>query len=175
MKILLSIAAMLLAICGMASELPNGDAQIRARAGGSEIIVTTAARFAGAIQSLTWDGVEFINSADHGRELQSACSFDNTSMANAETFNPTEAGSRSDGAGPVATRLLATSVRTGTPGCQGPCHRSKRRGACDAFPRRTPKARPQVAFPKPVPKARSQGLPPRPALKVLKARPKGPS
>jgi hypothetical protein len=85
---------------------PNGDAQIRAAAGRSEIVITTTTRLAGAIDSLTWDGREFINSTDHGRQLQSACSFDNSPTANAETFNPTEAGSRRDHIGPTSTSRL---------------------------------------------------------------------
>ncbi len=84
----------------------DGDATIRARAGKSEIVITTTSRLAGAIHSLTWDGKEFINSTDHGRQLQSACSFDNTPTAEAETFNPTEAGSRRDHVGPTSTSRL---------------------------------------------------------------------
>lgn len=84
----------------------SGDAVIRAPAGKSEIVITTTARLAGAIHSLTWDGKEFINSTDHGRQLQSACSFDNSPTANAETFNPTEAGSRRDHIGPSSTSQL---------------------------------------------------------------------
>lgn len=90
----------------------GGDAVIRARAGKSEIVITTTSRLAGAIHSLTWDGREFINSTDHGRQLQSACSFDNAPQAGAETFNPTEAGSRRDHVGPFSTsRLLELSAR----------------------------------------------------------------
>jgi hypothetical protein len=90
---------------------PSGDAVIRAPAGKSEIVITTTSRLAGAIDSLTWDGREFINSTDHGRQLQSACSFDNTPTASAETFNPTEAGSRRDGVGTTSTsRLLELSA-----------------------------------------------------------------
>ncbi len=84
----------------------SGDAVIRAPAGRSEIVITTTTRLAGAIDSLTWDGCEFINSTDHGRQLQSASSFDNTPTANAETFNPTEAGSRRDHIGPTSTSRL---------------------------------------------------------------------
>ena len=91
--------------------VPGADAQIRARAGRSEAVITTTSRLAGAIDSFKWDGREFINSTDHGRQLQSACSFDNTKTANAETFNPTEAGSRRDHIGPRSTsRLLSLSV-----------------------------------------------------------------
>ena len=83
-----------------------GHSITRAPAGVSEIVVTTTARLAGAIHSLTWNGKEFINSTDHGRQLQSASSFDNSPIANAETFNPTEAGSRRDGAGARSTSKL---------------------------------------------------------------------
>ena len=90
----------------------NGDSQIRANAGPSGIVITTTRRLAGAIDSLTWNGKEFINSTDHGRQLQSACSFDNSSMANAETFNPTEAGSRRDHVGTNTTsRLLELTAK----------------------------------------------------------------
>jgi hypothetical protein len=92
---------------------PAGDAIIRAPAGNSEIVITTTKRLAGAIDSLTWDGREFINSTDHGRQLQSACSFDNTPQANAETFNPTEAGSRRDLVGPNSTSRLLELVADG--------------------------------------------------------------
>jgi len=77
----------------------DGNRQIRATANDSTIVITTTRRLAGAIDSLQWNGHEFINSADHGRQLQSACSFDNPPAVGAETFNPTEAGSRDDGAG----------------------------------------------------------------------------
>jgi hypothetical protein len=84
----------------------SGDAQIRAKAGPSEIVITTTSRLAGAIHSLTWNGREFIDSADHGRQLQSASNFDAGSRIQSETYNPTEAGSRFDGAGPRSTSVL---------------------------------------------------------------------
>lgn len=86
----------------------DGDAVIRAKAGDSEIVITTTSRLAGAIHSLTWNGKEFIDSFDHGRQLQSAASFDcgNPGEFWAECFNPTEAGSRSDGAGPRSSSKL---------------------------------------------------------------------
>jgi hypothetical protein len=92
--------------------LPSGDAVIRAPAGESEIVITTTARLAGAIHSLTWNGKEFIDSADHGRQLQSASNFDAGSPITAETFNPTEAGSRRDGRGPTSTSRLLHLVTT---------------------------------------------------------------
>ena len=110
MRIRRFVVGILVATSAMAGALPNGDSQIHAPAGKSEIVITTTAQLAGAIKSLTWDGVEFINCTDHGRELQSACSFDNSPTANAETFNPTEAGSHKDGAGPASTSRLLEIV-----------------------------------------------------------------
>jgi hypothetical protein len=92
----------------------RGDATLRARAAGSEIVLTTTDRLAGAIHSLTWNGKEFIDSHDHGRQLQSASSFDKGKKQPfwAECFNPTEAGSRRDGDGPrSSSRLLKLSVK----------------------------------------------------------------
>lgn len=77
------------------------DASITGMFKGAAITISTAERFAGAIYSLTWNGREFIDSADHGRELQSSASFDGLG----EAYNPTEAGSSGDGAA-----LLSTSV-----------------------------------------------------------------
>ena len=85
---------------------PSGQATIRAPAGGSEIVITTTPRLAGAIDSLTWRGKEFIDSFDHGRQLQSASNFDAGTPFTAETFNPTEAGSRRDGRGPTSSSRL---------------------------------------------------------------------
>jgi hypothetical protein len=85
---------------------PQGDAVIRGRAGPSDVVITTTARLAGAIHSLRWNGMEFIDSADHGRQLQSAANFDGGRPFFPETFNPTEAGSRKDGAGPTSSSKL---------------------------------------------------------------------
>lgn len=83
-----------------------GNGSIRRKAGPSEIVVTTTARVAGAIHSLTWNGKEFIDSTDHGRQLQSASNFDCGQAFVPETFNPTEAGSRADGAGDKSSSHL---------------------------------------------------------------------
>ena len=79
---------------------PNGDATISAVVGGSPLVIRTFSHLAGAIGSLTWRGQEFIDRDDHGRELQSASSFDNLG----ECYNPTEAGSSVDG--PTSTSIL---------------------------------------------------------------------
>ena len=90
----------------LANELPDGNATIRAKAGSSEIVITTTSRVAGAIHSLVWNGREFINSFDHGRQLQSASNLDYGSPILDETFNPTEAGSARDGTGEHSTSRL---------------------------------------------------------------------
>ena len=59
---------------------------------GSPITIFANKKFGGAIYSLTWNGIEFINTWDYGRELQSASTFDGYG----ECYNPTEAGSMSD-------------------------------------------------------------------------------
>lgn len=95
----------------LANEAFQGSATIRAGAGASEIVVTTTPRLAGAIHSLTWAGREFIDSFDHGRQLQSASNLDCGGPILDETFNPTEAGSRRDGTGEAtSSRLLHMRV-----------------------------------------------------------------
>jgi len=103
----------LLLVCLLASPVQAqraefGDAVIRNKAGISDLTIVTTKRLAGAIHSVTWGGKEFIDSQDHGRQLQSACSFDAGKPGPfwAECYNPTEAGSVSDGAGPRSTSQL---------------------------------------------------------------------
>ncbi len=85
----------------------SGDSVIRAKVGESEIVITTTSRVGGAIHSLTWGGQEFINSADHGRQLQTAWNADaGITPIQSETLNPTEAGARDDGAGPTSSSKL---------------------------------------------------------------------
>jgi len=82
----------------------SGDAAISGMFDGSPLVIRSSSRFAGAIYSVTWKGMEFINSHDHGRLLQSASSFD----GEGECFNPTEGGSTDDGVSQTSTsKLLA--------------------------------------------------------------------
>lgn len=85
---------------------PDGNATIKGPAGSSEIVIKTTPRLAGAIDSLTWNGKEFINSFDHGRQLQSASNLNAGTPILAETYNPTEAGSRDDGRGDTSSSQL---------------------------------------------------------------------
>ncbi len=74
---------------------------------GHRLTITCSPKFAGAIYSLNWNGKEFLNAADHGRELQSAVTFDGFG----ECFNPTEAGSAADATADTSTsRLLSFST-----------------------------------------------------------------
>ncbi len=66
---------------------------------GRSVMVTATGRSAGAIESLQWGGVEFLDANDHGRDLQSAVSFDGLG----ECDNPTEAGASRDGNGPQSS------------------------------------------------------------------------
>ena len=93
--------------------VPADNSTIHAIAGASEIVIRTDARLAGAIGSLIWNGMEFINSRDHGRELQFAVNLDFGTPITGETFNPTEAGSRDDHLGTNTTsRLFKLSAET---------------------------------------------------------------
>jgi hypothetical protein len=93
--------------------LPLGNAVVRAKTGDTEIVMTTTGRLAGAIHSLVWNEKEFVDSADHGRQIQSASNFDAGSVFTPETFNPTEAGSMRDGAGAKSSSRLLHLVANG--------------------------------------------------------------
>lgn len=100
---------LLLATCLLAADLPFGFATVAGPpAGPTPVVLTTTPRVAGAVHSVTWGGKEFIDSADHGRQLQSASAFDAGQPDKfwAECYNPTEAGSRADGAGAASTSRL---------------------------------------------------------------------
>jgi hypothetical protein len=117
LKLTILIAATVSATTALADERPlqlvDGNSVIRAPLGDSEIVIRTTSRLAGAIDSLTWNGQEFINSLDHGRQLQSASNLDFGSLMTPESFNPTEAGSRRDGAGVTSSSRLLHLIAKG--------------------------------------------------------------
>lgn len=87
-----------------------GDVSISSNANGGTIVVTASGgQFAGAIDSLTYRGVQYINTADHGREMQSDLSVSNYG----ECYNPTEAGSKNDGSGPTSSSVLKSLSNAG--------------------------------------------------------------
>jgi hypothetical protein len=85
------------------------DLSISGKVNGSRLTIRTSARTAGAIDSIVWRDKEFINAHDHGRELQSASSYDGYG----ECLNPTEAGSARDDVGAVSSSRLVSSHVSG--------------------------------------------------------------
>jgi hypothetical protein len=83
------------------------SASISQRFKGDRITISVdGTRFAGAISSLTFRNVQYVDIADHGREIQSAIQVDNLG----ECFNPNEAGAESDHTAPSSSsRLLSLS------------------------------------------------------------------
>lgn len=91
-----------------------GDTYISDIAGPSKIEIRGCARFAGAICSLRWNGREFVDNWDHGRQIQSAAQFyfaPDDGIDHPETYNPTEAGTHADGQGNTSSsKLLAINI-----------------------------------------------------------------
>jgi hypothetical protein len=87
------------------------DYTVRETVLNAPLILHASPRTAGAIDSLKFRGKEFVNAFDHGREWQSAVSYDGLG----ECLNPTEAGSLKDGAGPdSSSQLLDAHVQDAT-------------------------------------------------------------
>lgn len=84
----------------------SGDAVLKKQIGKDEASITTTSRVAGAIHSFKFRGKEYIDSFDHGRQLQSASNFNMGKKFIPEVFNPTEAGSEFDGNGPKSSSKL---------------------------------------------------------------------
>jgi hypothetical protein len=80
----------------------EGGAYGRYTARNDIISVSTTWRTAGAIDSVVFKNREFINSYDHGRQLQYALSTNDQD----ESFNPTEAGSCDDDIGAYTSSVL---------------------------------------------------------------------
>jgi hypothetical protein len=72
---------------------------------GEPLVIRSERRFAGAVSSLQFRGVEHLDSADHGRLLQGAISFN----GRGECLNPTQAGASRDRRRSTS-RLLASQV-----------------------------------------------------------------
>lgn len=92
------------------AQVPLGNLTAERPALGSTIRVETSARFGASVSSVTFRGRQYVDSRDHGRELQSASSFDGLG----ECFNPTEAGSVADGDKlTTSTKILAGEAGPG--------------------------------------------------------------
>lgn len=90
-KILVSLCLSLMAFSANAQ-----DVTLNSSSGSNAIALKTCSHDAGAFCSLIYNGKQFLDDKDHGRQLQSASSFDGLG----EAFNPTEAGSFHDGFNP---------------------------------------------------------------------------
>ena len=101
-------AVLLCTLAGVAALLAAlGDSSITASVLGSPLVISTSQQFAGAISGLTFRGRQFVNRADHGREIQRAISFNEIY----ECYNPNEAGALDDGAGSTSKSLLISLSR----------------------------------------------------------------
>lgn len=80
----------------------QGEIVLRTDVLGAPLTLQASLRFGGALYSLNWRGQEYLNAWDHGRELQTALSFDQFG----ECYNPTEAGSGHDDTGPFSSSVL---------------------------------------------------------------------
>ena len=90
----------------------SGDAVLKKQIGKDEASITTTSRVAGATHSFKFRGQEYIDSFDHGRQLQSASNLNMGKKFIPEVFNPTEAGSEFDGKGPKSSsKLLFLEVK----------------------------------------------------------------
>ena len=102
----LALAPALCLAAGTLSAQVRGDAELRAEVLGKPLVIRTTTRTAGAIDSVRWGGFEYIDTFDHGRQLQSALNADVDGVFYAEAYNPTEAGSRRDHTGPSSSSRL---------------------------------------------------------------------
>ena len=78
------------------------------RISGEPLQLQAGRGFAGAVSSIRFRGREFIDAADHGRELQGAVQF-----GSGECLNPTLAGASRDPPGLSSSELLSVSVSPG--------------------------------------------------------------
>jgi len=76
------------------------------KVGSEPLTVRSESWFAGAVSSVRYRGVEFINADDHGRLLQGAISFNGLG----ECLNPTQAGASRDRRGKTTSQLLWAGV-----------------------------------------------------------------
>ena len=97
------VLAAFLAWPALAAQPPIAGATWRIR--GEPLQLQAGRGFAGAISSIRFRGREFIDAADHGRELQGAIQF-----GAGECLNPTLAGASRDPPGLSSSQLLSVSA-----------------------------------------------------------------
>ncbi|MBI3379343.1 hypothetical protein HY029_01150 [Candidatus Gottesmanbacteria bacterium] len=88
-----------------------GDATISDNYNGSPITLKTASKWAGAIDSITWKGKEFVYSEENGQEIGIALTMNDWG----ECYNPTETGSAKDYKGPTSSsKVLSFNAQNNT-------------------------------------------------------------
>lgn len=90
-------------------EAQSGDATITAPVFGLPLTISTSSQYAGAISSLKWNGKEFVDDWDHGRQFQTNAQFFNRY----ECYNPYEAGNKLDGQLPTTSSKLLSLTASG--------------------------------------------------------------
>jgi hypothetical protein len=107
LTLVVAIAAALAAATAHAQV--NGNSTISAPALGSTLSISTSTQYAGAISSLKWNGKEFVNNWDHGRQIQTHFQAFNRY----ECYNPYEGGRKDDGQGPTTSSKLLSLNASG--------------------------------------------------------------
>jgi hypothetical protein len=108
------------AITGIIGALFWGAPAVRAQVNGNATIsatdpvfgtisVSTSSQFGGGVSSIKWNGKEFINNWDHGRQLSPNYQFFNRYIC----YNPYETGSLEDGNKPTTTSKLLSLTTSG--------------------------------------------------------------
>jgi len=73
---------------------------------GAETVIKFGSTYGAAEYSLIWKGFEFVDSLDHGREIQTAYQLNGLG----ESYNPTEAGASADPTGSTKTVILSAAA-----------------------------------------------------------------
>lgn len=87
-----------------------GTGQITGSIEGQPIVIKTASWIAGAIDSITWKGKEFVFSELSGQQIQTAFTVNTWG----ECYNPTESGTEHDGKGPSTSSKVLSFKTTAT-------------------------------------------------------------
>lgn len=112
-KIISSLFVMLFilgSVCGSSVQAESRANPTDYRVSNAAISIGISKRDAGAVSSIFYDGHEFVNDFDHGRQLQAAWVYNEMG----EAYNPTEAGNYDDDRKRTSTsELLSVNVDRG--------------------------------------------------------------
>jgi alpha-tubulin suppressor-like RCC1 family protein len=107
----LSLTALIVFFAGTAISRAqvSGNGAITGTIFGSPVTLKTSSQYGGAINSMVWNGKEFVNNFDHGRQFSVNASFFNRY----ECYNPYETGTRADGDGPTSSSKVLSLNASG--------------------------------------------------------------